>query len=136
VALRDRIARLRGVIAWHVHTEYHERLTAAHGNLRALNADVDTLITQYRAYVRVRQAASHSYEGYEETISQLRRRVQQAERVVASLMARQGNLLELMAVRELDLRRQRLERYQVQARFAMADSYDRATAAQAAARGE
>jgi hypothetical protein len=35
-------------------------------------------------------------------------------------------MLEVMAINELELRARRLEEYQVKARFAMADSYDRA----------
>jgi hypothetical protein len=46
-------------------------------------------------------------------------------------MARQGRLLESVAVEELVARRGRLEDYRDKARFALADSYDRATAAQA-----
>jgi hypothetical protein len=46
-------------------------------------------------------------------------------------MARQGHLLELVAVEELVARRSRLERYGDKARYALADSYDRATQAQA-----
>ena len=45
-------------------------------------------------------------------------------------MARQGYMLEVMALNELTTRRQRLEEFQVKARFAMADSYDRATNSQ------
>jgi hypothetical protein len=45
-------------------------------------------------------------------------------------MAKQGRVLETMAVNELDLRRKRLEEYQIKARFALAESYDRATKAQ------
>ena len=41
-------------------------------------------------------------------------------------MARQGNMLETMAVNELTRRRERLSEFQIKARFAMADSYDRA----------
>jgi hypothetical protein len=40
-------------------------------------------------------------------------------------------MLETMAVNELTKRRERLEEYQVKARFALADSYDRASRAQA-----
>ena len=46
-------------------------------------------------------------------------------------MARQGRLLELVAIDELIARRSRLESYGDKARFALADSYDRATQAQA-----
>jgi hypothetical protein len=35
-----------------------------------------------------------------------------------------------MAINELDLRRKRLEEYQIKARFALAESYDRATTSQ------
>ena len=45
-------------------------------------------------------------------------------------MARQGHMLETMAVNELTRRRERLAEFQIKARFAMADSYDRATRAQ------
>ena len=44
-------------------------------------------------------------------------------------MARQGHMIEVMAINELELRRQRLEEYQIKARFAMAESYDRASKA-------
>ena len=46
-------------------------------------------------------------------------------------MARQGHVLETVASHELEGRRERLEAYQNQARFAFADSYDRAAKAQA-----
>jgi hypothetical protein len=46
-------------------------------------------------------------------------------------MARQGHMLETVASQELKLRRERLEAYLNQARFAFADSYDRAAKAQA-----
>ena len=45
-------------------------------------------------------------------------------------MARQGQMIEVMAVNELTRRRDRLEEIQVKARFALADSYDRASKAQ------
>ena len=46
-------------------------------------------------------------------------------------MARQGHLLETVAINELKARRERLDTYQAQARFAVADSYDRAARLQA-----
>jgi len=49
---------------------------------------------------------------------------------VEQLMARQGHLLERVAIRELETRRKRLEHYHDQARYALADSYDRAARAQ------
>ena len=132
-ALRLRIQRLRGVLTWGLETQYHQRLTDAHAHLRALNADVEKLTAQYGSYVRTRQAAVHSYVGYEPQMDGLRARVANALERIDVLMARQGHMLESVAIRELAARRERLEAYQNKARFAFADSYDRAVKAQAQA---
>ncbi|MGH8262020.1 MAG: tetratricopeptide repeat protein, partial [Steroidobacteraceae bacterium] len=131
VALQARIQRLKGVLTWTLQTEYPERLTQAHKHLRELNDDVAVLKTRYDAFVRTRQAAVHSYVGYEVPISRLRTRVGQALERVNALTARQGQLIETVAIDELKARGKRLEIYQTQARYAVADSYDRATKAQA-----
>jgi hypothetical protein len=130
-ALRLRIDRLQGVLSWNLETQYHQRLTNAHEHLRQLDADVDTLTAQYGAFVRTRQAATHSYVGYEMPIKGLRARAAKTLERLHILMARQGHVLETVAIRELAARRERLESYQNQARFAFADSYDRAAKAQA-----
>lgn len=124
---RRRIERLQGLMRWNIHTTYHGRLTSAYKHLHALDGDVDELNAVYRSFVRSRQAAAQSYKGYDKQLGGLRRRVREAQDRVAMLMARQGHLLEAMAIQELDQRRARLEEYQVQARFALAESYDHAT---------
>jgi len=130
-ALRLRLQRLKGVLTWNLETQYHQRLTAVHEHLRELNEDLDALTARYDAFVRTRQAATHSYVGYEIPINGLRVRVADALERLDVLMARQGRLLETVAVEELRVRRERLEAYENQARFAFADSYDRAAKAQA-----
>ncbi len=129
--LRGRVARLRGLLIWDVRTAYHERLTEFGRHLEELTGAMDVMTAQYDAFVRVRQAAVHSFEGYEIPIRRLRTRVREASERVKLLMARQGRVLELVAINELVKRRDRLENYQDQARYALADSYDRATAGQA-----
>jgi hypothetical protein len=73
----------------------------------------------------------HSYVGYDLPINRLRTRVREALQEVNTLIARQGQLIETVATNELKARGQRLEVYQTQARYAVADSYDRATKTQA-----
>lgn len=126
-----RLQRLKGLLAWTLETEYHDRLTKFDQNLRGLDAAMAVLQQQYDQYVRARQAATHSYMGYETPISRLRARVSESVQKVDLLMARQGRLLEVVAINELIARRGRLENYRDKARFALADSYDRATQAQA-----
>jgi hypothetical protein len=128
--LEERMHRLKGVLTWSLYTSYHQRLTDAHEHLNALNADIAVLTKQYQQFVRARQAAEHSYLGYDDTIKRLRMRAAEALRTVNQLMAQQGHLIESVAIDELKSRRARLEVYQTQARYAVADSYDRAAKAQ------
>jgi tetratricopeptide (TPR) repeat protein len=128
--LRQRAARLRGALTWRLETEYHDRLTAAHVHLKELNVLVDALTRQYESFVRTRQAASHSYVGYDEQIAQLDEHVGGALQRVDALMARQGRLIETVAINQLEARRERLVAQQTQARYGVADSYDRAARGQ------
>jgi hypothetical protein len=129
--IKARIKRLKGVLHWNIYTEYDRRFTEAYEHLRDLNHEVERLKRQYTAFVRTRQAATQSYEGYDDVIRRLRFQIQKARKKVGELMARQGHMLETMAVKELTKRRDRLAEFQIKARFAAADSYDRATRAQA-----
>ena len=131
-----RIARLRGVLHWNIYTEYDRRFTEAHTHLRDLNGEVERLKRQYAAFVRTRQAATQSCEGYDDLIRRQRSLIRAAREKVGDLMARQGNMLETLAVNELTARRERLAEFQIKARFGMADSYDRATRAQTQEKGE
>ena len=129
--LRLRLKRLKGTLTWTLETEYHERLAEFDKNLRSLDDAMAVAQEQYNQYVRVRQAATHSYVGYEKPINRLRTQVRDSVLKIDRLMARQGQLLEIVAIRELTARRRRLENFRDKARFALADSYDRATQAQA-----
>jgi len=128
--IKVRIKRLRGVLHWNIYTDYDRRLTEVYRHLHDLNRVVDRLKTQYSAFVRVRQAATQSYKGYDDVIRRQRLKIREAREKVGELMARQGHMLETMAVNELVRRRERLAELQIKARFGMADSYDRATRAQ------
>ena len=130
-AFQERIAHVRGALTWRLRTQYHERLTEAHTHLNELSGVIAAMTERYQSLVRTRQAATHSYVGYDVPINQLRRRVGEALQKVNLLMARQGHMLETVAINELKVRRERLDGYQAQARFAVADSYDRAARLQA-----
>jgi tetratricopeptide repeat protein len=135
LALRQRAARLRGVLTWRLETEYQQRLTAAYEHLNQLNTEVKSLNRTYEGFVRTRQAATQSYVGYDAQIARLRARVGAALKNVESLMDRQGQMIENVAINQLEARRQRLVAQQIQARYGIADSYDRAARAQADAGG-
>jgi hypothetical protein len=124
-----RIKRLRGVLHWNIYTEYDRRLTDAYKHLNDMNDEVTQLKRHYTAFVRTRQAATQSYDSYDDVIQHQRLLIQRTRGKVGELMARQGHMLETMAVNELTTRRERLAEFHIKARFATADSYDRATRA-------
>jgi tetratricopeptide (TPR) repeat protein len=126
-----RIDRLKGLLHFTLETEYHARLTAFDRNLRDLDQTMAIAQEQYDQYVRARQAATHSFDGYDRPMNRLQAEARQAAEKIDRLMERQGRLLEIVAIDELMARRSRLEVYGDKARFALADSYDRATRAQA-----
>jgi hypothetical protein len=125
-ALLQRVAHVQGALTWRLRTQYHERLTEAHVHLNELNAHIDAMNAQYEEFVRTRQAATHSYVGYDVQLARLRERVGSARQRVELVMARQGHLIETAAIDQLKSRRERLADLQTQARYAVADSYDRA----------
>ncbi|MCG6939579.1 MAG: tetratricopeptide repeat protein [Gammaproteobacteria bacterium] len=126
----QRVKRLRGVILWSIQSDYDQRLTDAYNHLIDLDELIKELNTRYQSFIRTRQAATQSYDGYSIPIRQFRTRLFDAQRKLKGVMAKQGRVLETMAINELDQRRKRLEEYQIKARFALAESYDRATKAQ------
>jgi hypothetical protein len=131
-----RIKRLLGVLHWNIYTEYDYRFTEAYKHLRDLNREVEQLKKQYTAFVRTRQAATQSYEGYDDVIRRQGLLIRKSRETVDELMARQGHMLETMAVNELTARRDRLAEFQIKARFATADSYDRAVRDQSEERAD
>jgi hypothetical protein len=127
MAVVEKVNRTRGIISWKIHSEYDQRLTVAYNHLVSLDEFIQKLKIVYNSFVRTRQAATQSYEGYTIPIRQLRTRLFAAQRTLKGVMAKQGRMIETMAINELDKRRKRLEEYQIKARFALAESYDRAT---------
>lgn len=93
--VRGRIARLKGVLHWQVNMAYHERLTNAYKQMQQLDVYINKLNEVYQAFVRTRQAATQSYEGYDIPIRQLKTRIQSTQVKVDGIMARQGRLIEL-----------------------------------------
>jgi len=125
--IRQRIARLKGVLHWQINNAYHDRLTNAYKQMQTLDIYINKLNQVYRSFVRTRQAATQSYEGYDIPIRRLKTKIQSNQTKVNGIMARQGRLIEVLAINELERRRNQLEEYQIKARFALAESYDRAT---------
>lgn len=124
--LRDKHRRLRGALLWKVEGDYKPRLRAAQHALEALVAPLDES-TQLAERARTAYSdAPHSYEGFDGRIDDLRSRVMQTQSRVQTALAEQGNLITRLAQADLEQRKRRVDAYLVQARFALAQTYDQA----------
>jgi hypothetical protein len=126
---REKARLARGVLAWKLDAAWKVRSWQASRALRDLNATVYDARTRETASGRARVGAP-------ERNAALGRRVQRVSPRLAALAVRvegakdaQGRRLADIAVRELEDQRRRLDEYSVQARYALATIYDRASAA-------
>lgn len=110
--------------------ENENLLAVVNKHLQDMDDDVNNLKKTYDSFIRLRQSTTQNYQGYEDQIHQLRNRVHDSMQKVNALLAMQGHTLEVMAIKDLSQRRKHLQDYQAHARFALADSYERASKAQ------
>jgi hypothetical protein len=128
---KERIKRLQGALRWQVDIDYDRRLAAAHQHLKELDQSIVSMQEQYQKIARFKREAYQSFEGYEAPFRRMVTRISAMQPRIVAAMLQQAAYLEKTAHAELDRRRRKLTDYRVKARFALAESYDRATTKQA-----
>jgi tetratricopeptide (TPR) repeat protein len=129
---REKIRLMKGVLYWRLDEKFKERSYAGHRALRSLDA---ALNEAQNRFVRVRQARASVPDdvgGFGDRIGSLAARISVLRDQLKEAAAAQERYLERLAQDELLAQKDRLDAYQVQARFALADIYDRAGNAPAA----
>ena len=106
--------------------KYGNRLADAYKRLKLVDNDIDLMKKNHESFINLRQSVTQSYQGYDEQIRQLTKRVRDSREKVKVLINRQGHLLEVMAISELNQRRKRLQENQSQAKLALVENYERA----------
>jgi len=124
--LRERTARLKGVLLWQMEAAYPQRIWDARKALKALDADYETLASRRAALVQARQDAQRRFGGYQARIDEAKAQVARLQPEVERLLAIQAEDLQQQALTALAARRATLERQLSQARFGLARLYDEA----------
>jgi hypothetical protein len=130
-ALRTRMQRLEGVLRWQVSADFRPRLWQAQRELQELAA---LLSESRRALDGLASARSDTPDEFGQQARRIRSYRQQIQDLLARTKATQlaqGTALEQLAVNELEQQKKRIDTYVVQARFALAQTYDSALHAQA-----
>jgi len=125
--MRDRLRLLRGVMYWRLSESFKARLWNERRSVKELEASL--VETQKRA-VSVQQARAGvpSNTGvFAARVTAVRARMDELQERLAVLSERQNRFLQVLAIRELQAQKQRIEVYQIQARYELAAIYDKAT---------
>lgn len=126
---RDKLKLLKGVLQWQLDKAFKARLWSARRDLRLAG---EALVETHRARRSVDQAMREQpgvFAAFDRRVSMLAPRIESILARVDDAAQRQRAYLQAIAVEELEAQKQRLETYTVQARFALAAIYDRASAA-------
>ena len=124
--LRQRLALVKGVLYFRLNDAYNARLWEEHRSLKDLNLALHEARSRWIRVEQARRNVPTNTGEFAARIAALKTRIDALEVRLAATEQAQAGYLARVAVRELDEQKARLAAYQVQARFALADMYDRA----------
>jgi tetratricopeptide (TPR) repeat protein len=128
---REKARLARGVLQWRLDEAWKVRSWRASRAMRELDAAVYDARTRETASQRARAGAPERNAALGKRVIAVSPRVAELAVRVDAVKARHGRYLADLAISELDSQRRRLDEYSVQARYALATIYDRATSGQA-----
>lgn len=132
-AARDKHRLLRGVLLWNLDRDYKARLWRERQSLRELERAVRRAQAHRYRVDAAQRAAPEKFAEFGARIADIAPRIAAMRVRVAHALGDQQRHLQALAIGELEQQKQRLDAYTVQARFALATIYDRASGSPAVA---
>jgi tetratricopeptide (TPR) repeat protein len=124
--LRERFRRVAGALSWQLSEQFAGRMWDAQKSMK----EIDTGLTEARehdaALTRAQQMEPVRFDQLGARIAELDSRLHAMMPRVNTLMAEQHQYVQDLAVAALEQQKERLTAYNTQARFAVAQIYDRA----------
>jgi tetratricopeptide (TPR) repeat protein len=127
-AARAKLRLIRGVTYWQMNEGFRARAWTARRTLRDIDRALRDTEKGWSRVQEARGAVPDRNGEFATRIAAMRPRIQTAQRRLAALKDGQTRYLADLAVGELERQKARLETYLVQARYALATIYDRASA--------
>ena len=125
--MRDRHRMLKGVMYWRLSQSFRARLWNERRAVKELEASIKDTQKEALLVKQARQTVPASDGGFSDRVSAVRARIDQLQERLAETSEKQNRYLQLLAIRELEAQKQRIETYQVQARYELAAIYDKAS---------
>jgi hypothetical protein len=126
--VRDKISLLKGVLQWQLERDFGDRLWQVRRNLRETG---ESLVETQRARRQIDETMRNEpikFASFSDRVYGLGPRIETMKADVDATMAAQREYLQSIAVTALHAQKQRLDTYTLQARFALAAIYDKASA--------
>lgn len=127
---RERLRRVAGALTWQLAQQFPERVWEAKKGLQQIEAGLAEARERHARLLRAQRDEPERFDRFAARIDELGRRTAALLPRVAELAAAQQAHLQALAVAELEREKVRLAHYGNQARFAVAQIYDRANLAQ------
>ena len=124
---RDKYRLLQGVMAWRLSSTMKARAAGISRDLNKTRGALEDTNSAWAHVAEAREQMPARLVDYRRRLDALQPRVAAARQQLLAMKAQQEQFLATLAVAELQLEQGRLATYEVQARFALAAIYDRAT---------
>ena len=124
---RDKMRLMKGVLYWKLDAQFKERSYAERRELRALDALLNEAQNRWVRVQHARSSVPTNTGEFEARITALAQRIANLKSRLGQSAQMQNQYLEQLASTALLEQKDRLAAYEVQARFALADIYDRAS---------
>jgi hypothetical protein len=123
---RERARRAAGALTWQLNEQYAPRVWLAKKDLAISDAELAEAQGRDAALIQAQRDEPKRFEAFAVRITELERRIDALIPRVAALGKEQQGEVQQLAVAELQGQKERLVAYATQARFAVAQIYDRA----------
>ena len=128
-AAADRVRRVAGALTWQLAQEFPDRLWNAKKAVRSINMEIELAQARDAALAQAQRDEPARHEAFAQRIATLEGTIRALIPKVAAITNEQQGQVQELAVAELTRQKERLTAYTTQARFAVAQLYDRAALA-------
>lgn len=122
--MQDKARWLQGILYWQIQSDYKARLREAEKQLNELGILISEASGNHQQVADALSDVKEGFEGFDKRIETLRKRILTLMPRLDIARENASGHLQQLALKELETRRKRLASYRLQARYALARSYD------------
>jgi len=122
--MQDKTRWLQGVLYWQIQSDYKSRLREAEKQTKELGNLISETTRNHHRVTDALTDVKLGFDGFDTRIETMRKRILALLPRIDIERAKSSKDLQKLALKELETRRERLASYRLQARYALARSYD------------